>query len=698
MKRILFILSLLVIIAGCAKREAEGYSAPHSEPEALRIKSERTVHDTVLTDYYKWMETKDERTMDYIENENAYTKALTENLDELRDTLYDEMLSRIKQTDLSVPYRMGDYLYYSKTQEGKQYSIYCRRKYPDGNEEILLDKNTMAEGKVYFSVGVFEVSPSQNLIAYAVDTLGNENYYLIIKDIKANKIEETGIDRVSSVEWADSDSVFYYTVENNARRPYIVKRHIMGRDPGHDRVLFTDNNERFWVWLSSSKDNKYIFCGSASKTTSIMGYIEKGSSADSFTFLYPKRDSIEYYIKHNNGTFYILSNRNAYNFRIDTAQIGFPQDTSCLVPESTSTTLISLEMFSDYLVISERRNGFPALRVLTIGSDEMHYIDFPDDAYSVWLESNRYFPSDSLRYSYSSYKTPFTIFDYNMKTREKKMIKQQEVIGYAPDLYETRRIDVPVRDGEIVPLTIMYLKDIDLRGDNPFVLDGYGAYGSASDPYFSSLRLSLVNRGVIIGTAHIRGGGEKGRYWYEKGKLLNKKNTFHDFIDIAEYIIDSNYTSTRNLVIRGGSAGGLLMGTVINMRPELFRGAVASVPFVDLINSMLNPELPLTVPEYEEWGDPNDKEYFRYMLSYSPYDNIRSQDYPNMLIMAGINDSRVAYWEALKWTAKLRDYNTSSSEILLRMNMGSGHGGASGRYDFYSDVAFEYAWIIDLLK
>ena len=658
--------------------------------------------DREMTDNYYWLrERNNPEVIEYLEAENAYTDMVMKPTENLQETLYDEMLGRIKETDLSVPVKKGDYYYYTRTEEGRQYSVYCRKKGSlDAEEEVLLDVNELAEGREFMSLGIFEVSPDQNLLAYAVDILGNERYILRVKNLQTGEIYSDVIDSVStSLEWANDNKTFFYTVTDDAWRPYKLYRHRLGDDVKNDAMVYHEEDESFTVDASKAKSGKHIFIDINSVTTSEAWFLDADNPDGEFKLVEPREQDVEYAVYHHGDDFYIVTNDNATNFKLVHTPVTKPgkENWQEIVPHRDSTMLDSIEIFSNYLVLFEREHGLKQVRVFDFRVNEYHRIEFPEPVYTVFSGDNPEYNTDLLRFTYMSLVTPRSVYDYNMKTRGRELKKQQEVLGgYDPDLYEEERVFATTNDGTGIPMSMVYKKGMKRDGGNPLYLYGYGAYGVSMDPYFSSNRLSLLDRGFIIAIAHIRGGGEMGRHWYEDGKLLNKKNTFTDFIACAEYVIEQKYTSPEKLVVSGVSAGGLLIGAVINMRPELFKAAVADVPFVDIMNTMLDPELPLTVGEYEEWGNPNEKEYFDYMMSYSPYDNVKAQEYPAMLVMAGFNDSRVSYWEPAKWVAKLRAIKTDNNVLLLRTNM-TGHEGASGRYNRLEEIAFEYAFILDVL-
>jgi oligopeptidase B len=656
-----------------------------------------------MVDDYYWLRERDNpQVIDYLKAENAYTDAVMKHTEDLQEKLYQEMLSRIKETDMSVPVRWGEYYYYSRTEEGKQYQINCRKKGSlDAEEETLLDVNQLAQGKDYMYVGGYKPSPDHNLLAYAYDSTGNERYVLRVKDLRTGKLLPDVVDSISpSFEWANDNRTLLYTVTDEAWRPYKLFRHNLGDDSENDALVYHEKDDAFFLDIAKSKSTDYLFIELESQTTSEVYYLRADSPTGEFELIHPRQQEMEYSVYHRADRFYIVTNDEAKNFKLMRAPISDPSKSNWeeVIPHRDSVKLDRIEIFGDFMVLYERENGLRQIRIRDFGTEEVHRIEFPEPVYTCWGEWNPEYNSRLLRFAYMSFITPESVYDYNMETKERELKKRKEVLGgYDPDLYQSERVFATAGDGTRIPISMVYRKGTPKDGTSPLYLYGYGAYGISMDPYFSSNRFSLIDRGFIYAIAHVRGGGEMGRYWYDDGKLLNKKNTFTDFISAAEHLIEQKYTSTERLVIDGGSAGGLLIGAVVNMRPDLFGVVIADVPFVDLMNTMLDESIPLTVIEYEEWGNPNHKEYFDYMLSYSPYDNVQAKDYPDMLILAGLNDTRVQYWEPAKWTAKLRAMKKDSRRLLLKTEMGSGHGGVSGRYSRLREIAFDYAFVLDVL-
>lgn len=670
-------------------------------PVAKKIERIETVNNVVLKDDYYWLrERESEEVLDYLKAENKYTDAMTEHLKPLQDELYKEMIARINEDDASVPVKYGDYYYYSRMEKGKNYSINCRKKGSlDAKEEIILDENILAEGKKYCSVGALEMSTNQNLMAYAVDFNGSEQYDIYIKNLEtgallSDKIEETA----GSIVWANNNSTIYYTMLDETRRPYQIHRHDLGNDK--NKLVFEELDGAYFLYPVKSKNDQLIFAYLGSKVTTEMHFMDANNPDDNFKVIQPRKQGMEYKVANHGDDFYILTNDNALNFKLMKTSVDKPsmENWQEIMPHDDQVLLNSVETFANHLVIYGRKGGFKHIQVTDLRTNQTHDVKFPEPVYTYWGSENPEFNGNMIRFTYSSMITPRTVYDYNLDTKALAVQKVYEVKGgFDKSNYVVERVVATAADGTQVPMSVAYKKGIKRDGSNPCYLYAYGSYGSSTEPYFSTIRVSLLDRGFVFAIAHIRGGSEMGRKWYKDGKFLKKKNTFTDFIDCADHLVNAKYTSTDKLAIAGGSAGGLLMGAVANMRPDLFNTVVAHVPFVDVINTMLDETIPLTVVEYEEWGNPNDKTYFDYMLSYSPYDNVEAKAYPNILITAGLNDPRVQYWEPAKWTAKLRTLKTDNNTLVLKTNMGAGHGGASGRYEALKEYAFEYAFVLDKL-
>ncbi len=670
-------------------------------PVAKIVPHQMTVLGDTRTDNYFWLRDRnDPDTIKYLEAENRYTEAMMKPTDALQSKLYSEILGRIKQTDLSVPVKRDGYFYYNRTVEGKQYPIHCRKKGSlEAPEEILLDENAMAEGKKYFRVGNFSVSPNTKLLAYSVDFDGDEAYTIHVKDIATGKMLSDEIPNTYySLEWANDNATFFYTVLDSAKRPYKVFRHTLGVKK--DELVYHEKDEKFNLELSKTSSRAYILINIGSSLTTEVRYLSADHPKGKFEPVLARVHETEYDVTHHGDSWFIRTNDGAKTFRVVEAPVKNPAKANWkeILPARADVTVESVHAFKDYLVIEERDRGLNKLRIQSFSSGQAHYVDFPEPVYTIGLGGNAEFDTKLVRFNYTSLVTPNSVFDYNMETRERELKKQQEVLGgYDPSKYESQRVYATAPDGVKIPISLVYKKGFVKDGSAPALLYGYGAYGISTDPTFSSDRLSLLDRGFVYAIAHIRGGADLGKPWHEDGRILKKKNTFTDFIAAAEFLEKEKYTSPSRLAIMGGSAGGLLMGAVTNMRPDLFAVVVAMVPFVDALNTMLDASLPLTVGEYEEWGNPNEKQYYDYIKSYAPYENVDGKQYPKILVTAGLNDPRVSYWEQAKWVAKLRATKKDNRVLLLKTNMGSGHFGASGRYEHIKETAFNYAFVLNAL-
>lgn len=661
------------------------------------------IHGHVRVDDYYWMNERDSKeVIDYLNAENAYTDAVLKHTKDFQESLFNEMVGRIKQTDLSVPYRLRGYYYYSRYDEGKEYPIYCRKKGSlEAAEEVMLDVNKLAEGHSYCDVAGLTVSPDNTLLAYGVDLVSRRKYTLYIKNLVSGEVIEKTVENTDgSYVWAnDNKTLFYDVKDEETLRSFKIRKHTLGTQAGADTDVYEEKDETFGCSVYKSKSEEYIFIGSYSTLTSEVRFIKASEPQGAFKILQPRERDHLYSADHFEDHFYISTNWNAKNFRLMKTSITKTDKENWVevIPHRNDVLIDGFEIFKQYLVLEERQNGLSQLHVISWDGKVDYLIDFSEPTYTVELNVNVDFDTEVLRYSYTSLITPNSVYDFNMRTRNKTLLKQQEVLGgYDGRLYESQRLYATATDGTKIPVSLVYKKGMKTDGKNPVLLYGYGSYGASMDAYFSSARLSLLDRGFVFAIAHIRGGQEMGRQWYEDGKLLKKKNTFTDFIDCARYLIDQKYTSPDHLYCMGGSAGGLLIGAVVNMRPDLFKGAVAQVPFVDVVTTMLDESIPLTTGEFDEWGNPKDKTYYEYMLSYSPYDNVTKQAYPNMLITTGYHDSQVQYFEPAKWVAKLRDNNSGNSKILFFCEMEAGHGGKSGRFQRLREIALEYAFLLDL--
>ena len=661
------------------------------------------MQDEQRTDNYFWLRDKSNpKVIEYLEAENRYTEAVMKHTEPFQEQLYQELLGRIKETDLTVPEKLDDYFYYTRTETGKQYRIYCRKQGSlDAAEEILLDGNALAEGHDYMAIGAYEVSPNHQLLAYAINTTGDEKFTLRVKNLSTGELLPDEVPNIYyGVEWANDNQTLFYTTLDDTKRPYKLHRHKLGSDSQEDALVYHETDESFYLHLGKTRSQAYLLMDLESNNTSEVHYLDADDPTGDFKVFQPRRREVEYSVEHHSDRFLIVTNVDAKNFKLIEAPVDAPSEANWkeVISHREAVKLDGVSPFQNHLVVYERENGLKQIRIFDLVTNEVHSVDFPEPVYTFWGMGNREFNTNTLRFHYSSFITPTSVFDYNMDAKTRELKKQEEVLGgYDPSRYESQRIFAKTADGTQIPVSLVYKKGMTQDGNNPQLLIGYGSYGASIDPNFSSNSLSLLDRGFIVAIAHIRGGGEMGRPWYESGKLLNKKSTFTDFITCAEHLIAENYTTSDKLVIQGGSAGGLLMGAVMNIRPELFKAVLAHVPFVDALNTMLDASIPLTVIEYEEWGNPNEKPYYDYIRSYSPYDNIEAKNYPNLLVTAGLNDPRVHYWEPAKWTAKLRASKTDSNRLLLKTEMGSGHGGPSGRYDALKETAFEYAFILDVL-
>ncbi len=676
---------------------------------AKKVPKDVTVHGDPRVDDYFWLrERHDPDVVAYLRAENDYADEFLEPLTGLRRRLYDEMVARLKETDMSVPIRRDDYLYYTRTEKDRQYEIFCRKRAIDDTlaepEEIVLDENILAEGRPYFSVGAREVSPDHRYLAYTVDITGSESFELYVLDLATRTIVDGPIGGLSyDVEWGNDSETLFYTILDEQMRPHAVRRHRLGKSLDGDIELFREPDPAFFVGIEVTRSREYLLIVAESNTTTETRFArldEAVTEAGPSTFaLIKKRQSeVEYHVAHSGQSFFILTNEDAFNFRIFEAPARRPSRAQWheIVLHRPHVKIDSIEAFERYLVIKERENGLKRIRVMDLLTRESRDVAMDEPVYTIWLEYNPDFHSTQLRFSYSSLTTPRSVYDYDMVEGAKTLLKRYQVLGgYDPANYASERLYANAVDGTKVPISLVYRRDTPRDGSAPLVLYGYGAYGVSVEPHFVANRVSLLDRGVIFAIAHIRGGGELGRAWYEKGKRFYKRNTFTDFIAGAEHLVAKGYTRAGNIVCYGGSAGGMLVGAALNLRPDLWRAAVAVVPFVDVLNTMLDQSLPLTVIEFEEWGNPAEKKAYEYIRSYSPYDNIAHQDYPSMLVLSGFNDRRVQYWEPAKWVAKLRAWKTDANPLLLRTRMGEGHKGASGRYDHLKDVAVEYAFILD---
>jgi oligopeptidase B len=689
------------LAAGCPRPAPPAVPQP---PIAERRPHVVELHGQKRVDDYFWLRDRDDpAVLAYLEAENAYADAVLRHTESLQARLYEEIVGRIVEDDADVPLRIDDYYYYHRTEKGKQYPIHCRKRSSlEAPEEVILDENAVARGHDYFSLGAMQVSPDHGVLAYSTDTTGAEQYTLRFKDLATGKMLPEAIPNTAeSLAWAADSRAAYYTTRDGANRPYRLHRHVLGTDPGDDALVYEERDEAFAVGVSRTNSRRHLLLVIESNTTSEVRFLPAGDTAGEFKIVEPRRALVQYGVEHHGERFYIVTNDGAINFKLVSAPVDSPgrEHWREVEPHRPEIKLEGIEVFAGYMVLQERTNGVPTLRVRDMNTGQTHAVEFPEPAYYLGVGPNPEFDTTKLRFEYSSLVSPDSVFDYDMATRERTLLKEQPIRGgYHRDRFHSERVFATAIDGTRVPISLVHRRGLPRDGRNPLLLEAYGSYGASEDPYFSSARLSLLERGFVYAIAHVRGGGELGRPWYEEGKMLRKKNTFTDFIACAECLIAEKYTSPDRLAITGASAGGLLVGAVTNMRPDLFRAVVADVPFVDVLNTMLDASLPLTVGEYEEWGDPNVKEFYDYIAAYSPYDNVRAENYPDMLVLGSLNDTRVSYWEPAKWVARLRAQKTGDNLLVLRTNMGAGHGGASGRYDYARESALKYAFLIDRLK
>ena len=674
------------------------------------------IHGHNRVDDYYWMRLTDEqksskkydaqtqKVVDYIDAETDYLNNSLKHTKSFQETLYNEMVGRIKKDDQSVPYFENEYYYYTRYEKKKEYPIYCRKhKDLDNNEEIILDVNILAEGYDYFSIGGMSVSPDNQWLSYGVDTLSRRFYNIHFKHLVSGKVlDQTIPNTTGGVAWANDNKTVFYTSKNKVTLlGEKIYRHKAGTDSKLDKLVYEEEDETFYNGVYRSKSGKYIIIYNSSTLVSDYHILSTDNPNGEFINFTPRGEKHEYGIQHYKNHFYIISNRDAPNNRLMKTKIGSTEISNWeeVLAHREKVHLLGLEIFKSHMVLSERKDGLRGIRIKNMRTGTDEYIDFEEKTYSAYVSTNEEYNTNILRYSYSSMLTPSSVYDYNMDTKEKKLLKQTEIIGkgYDQNMYDAETIYAETRDGEKIPIYLVYRKDMKKDGPQPLLLYSYGSYGSTSDPYFSSARLSLLDRGMVYALTNVRGSQIYGRKSYEDGKLLKKKNTFYDFIDAGKFLVETGYTSPDQLLCSGGSAGGLLIGAVVNMEPDLWKGAIAAVPFVDVVTTMLDPSIPLTSNEWDEWGDPREEDYYHYMLSYSPYDQISDRAYPNILVTSGFFDSQVQYWEPLKHVAKLRDHWLGDNKLYLYMNMDAGHGGKSGRFRIYREIALEYAFLLDLV-
>jgi oligopeptidase B len=684
-------LAILVLLA------ADTLPAP---PVAKKVPHVTDINGHQLTDNYFWLRDKpNPEVRAYLEAENTYTDAVMKPTEPFQKKLYAEMLSRIKETDVDVPYKEGDYFYYSRTEAGKQYQIRCRRKGSmDAPEEVILDINDLASGKAFMSVAAYDVSPDGDLLAYSYDDTGFRQYTLAVKDLRTGKTLLDHAERVGSVVWAnDSQTIFYTQEDAVSKRQYRLYRHTVGA-PDPDPLVYEEKDERFDVSAFKTRSQTYIFMVLGSHTTTEARYIPAIDPTAEWKIIEHRKQGVEYYPDHNGDSFYIRTNDTGRNFRLVNAPVTDPGSKNWheVLPHNPNIMLDDVDFFKNFAVLYQRENGLPQIRVTDLRTGTAKPIAFPEPAYAAYSYINRVYDTTEFRYGYQSPITPASVFAYDMEKGTSTLLKQKEVPGgYDPTKYQVEQIYATASDGVKIPVSVLHLKSAKLDGKGPLYLYGYGSYGVSIDMFFNSNIFSMVDRGAVTAVGHIRGGGELGKPWHDAGRMMNKRTTFTDFISAAEYLTTHGYGSKDRLVIEGRSAGGLLMGAVLNMRPDLFKAALVGVPFVDVMNTMLDESLPLTVGEFEEWGNPKEKPAFDYMVTYSPYDNVEAKAYPNMLVKTSFNDSQVMYWEPAKYVAKMRATRTDHNTLILKTNLSpAGHGGASGRYDRLKEASFDYAYIL----
>lgn len=705
MKKHLLISCVCVIFAANAQTKKSEMTEIMTPPVAAIKPKKLEKHGDVRIDNYYWLnERENPEVIDYLNKENAYYNEMTAHTKEFQKELFEEMKSRIKEDDSSVPYFYNGYYYITRYEKGKDYPIYARKKGSlDANEEIMFDCNEMAKGHSYFQLGGLNISEDNKWVAFGVDTVSRRQYTIQVKNLITNEILPLKIENTTGGStWAgDNKTLFYTRKDPTTLRSEKIYKHKLGSDAKDDTMVFHEKDDTYGVFVYKEKSKKYLVIGSSSTLTTEYRILDAQKPDGEFKVFQPRTRGLEYSISHYGDKFYIVTNKDkATNFKLmvtPETKTG-KENWTDLIAHRNDVLLEDIDIFKNYLVISERSNGLNTIRIRPWNGKGEYYLPFDSETYTAGTTTNVDFDTEILRYSYQSLTTPNSVIDFNMKTKEKKVMKEQQVLGgkFDKNNYEEKRVWATATDGTKVPISMVYRKGMKQDGKNPLLLYAYGSYGASMDAYFSSIRLSLLDRGFIYAIAHIRGGEDLGREWYENGKLLKKKNTFTDFVDCSKYVIEQKYTSPQHLYAEGGSAGGLLMGAVVNMAPQLYHGVIAQVAFVDVVTTMLDDSIPLTTGEYDEWGNPNEKEYYDYMKSYSPYDNVTAQEYPNMFVTTGLHDSQVQYWEPAKWVAKLRVEKTGNNQLYLDTNMEAGHGGASGRFEALKEVAKEYSFLLDL--
>ena len=698
MRNTVFLLAVIFLfLSACSSKEKI------EPPMAKKNPKELTIHGDTRIDNYYWLNERDNpEVIAYLEAENAFTEKVMKHTEALQEELYEEIRSKIKEEDESVPYKKNGYYYYTRTETDKEYYLVCRKKGTlDAEEEVMLDVNQLADGYEFYAVGGTSVSKDNKILAYGVDTLSRRKYTIYFKNLETGEILPDAIPLTTGgTVWANDNKTVYYVLKDDVTlRSMKIMKHVLGTPVEDDVEVYYEDDETFSVFVYKTKSEDFLIIGSESTLTSEYRYLDANHPEGEFRIVQPRERGLEYSVDHAGDYFYIRTNLDAQNFRLmrTSVKLTGKDNWEEVIPHREDVYFSDFDVFKDYLVVTEREEGINRLRVMPWKGKE-YYIDFDEEVYTVRSNVNLDFDTDIFRFSYTSMTTPNSIFDFNMKTKERELLKEEEVLGgYDKTQYETKRIYATAMDGKKIPMSIVYKKGIKKDGNNPALLYGYGSYGFTRDPSFSVARLPLLDRGFIYAIAHIRGGQINGRQWYEDGKLLNKMNTFTDFNDCAQFLIDDGYSNPKKLFAMGGSAGGLLMGACINLRPDLYKGVIAAVPFVDVVTTMLDESIPLTTSEFDEWGNPKNEKYYYYMKSYSPYDNVEAKEYPALLVTTGLHDSQVQYWEPAKWVAKLRDMKTDDNPLIFHINMDYGHGGASGRFEWIKETALEYAFIFDQL-
>lgn len=713
------LLCLSLAIVSCGEEETkqieQNEQSTMKAPVAKKIAEEITIHGDTRVDDYFWMRLSDEQkesktpdaqtqvVLDYLNAENAYKKEVMAHTEPLQEKLFEEIKSRIKQDDQSVPVSVKGYSYYSRFEDGADYALYCRKALTEGaEEEILLNGPEMGKDQSYFAIGDYAVSEDNKMVAFSTDLVSRREYTIQVKDIATGEVHTDKIENTTGgITWANDNKTIFYTKQDPVTlRSFQIYRHAIGTESSEDVLVYEEKDDTFSTFVYKTKSRKYLMIGSNQTLSSEYQFLDADTPEGEWTMIQERVRDLEYGVDHFGDDFYIVCNADAKNFKLMKTSVSKPSKENWeeVIAHRPNVLLEGIDIFKNQLVVTERQDGLVRLRVMPWDKSEEHYIEFNDPTYTVYTTGNPEFDTETLRFNYMSMTTPNTTYDYDMVSKEKTLLKQMEVLGgkFSSDDYVSERIMAPARDGKMVPISIVYKKGFEKNGKAPLLLYAYGSYGATMDPWFSSVRLSLLDRGVAFAIAHIRGGQDMGREWYEDGKLLKKKNTFTDFIDCGQYLIDNQFTSSEHLYAQGGSAGGLLMGAILNMKPEMWNGVLAAVPFVDVVSTMLDESIPLTTGEFDEWGNPKDEEYYTYIKSYSPYDNVEAIDYPNILITTGYWDSQVQYWEPAKWIAKLRELKTDDNMLIMDCNMDVGHGGASGRFERYKEIALEYAFILNL--